>query len=469
MRYIAILKDSLREAWDSWVLLGLLVVSTLVILFVASLSFKPQSAQKTMALFFPDNPFQPSMIVRTLNNRKPEKVILGRPAGGWANFKLQEVKLVPGSGEADSPLAKYELTVSSGGMMFGDPMMAPHVEVNGQGQPAEKKKPVVDVKVEAEQLRKLFEDAEELGYIKVVDIEPIPKAEDAAGPQQYRTTVEGTAMTHRLWATEPCLAFGALPLEFFAAPLSTLLYTLASYVIKIGSWIAVLLGIVITSFFIPNMLRKGTVDLLLVKPISRWLLLLYKYLGGLTFILLSTAYAIGGVWLALGLRSGLWANGTLILILSITFFFAILYAVSTFVGVVTRSVVTSILVTVAAWVVFAVIGLAYSGVDLLERIEKQDDIIKERMKQPLRPAAERWTGGWTFTIIKVVHAISPRTEDLNELNDLIVYTDFLTGNIGDMGKFDNSKRNWWEALFVSGAWIGIFLGLAALWFTFKDY
>ena len=39
----------------------------------------------------------------------------------------------------------------------------------------------------------------------------------------------------------------------------------------IGAWVALLTGVIITSFFVPNMLRKGTVDLLLVKPIQRWL------------------------------------------------------------------------------------------------------------------------------------------------------------------------------------------------------
>ena len=113
----------------------------------------------------------------------------------------------------------------------------------------------------------------------------------------------------------------------------------------IGSGIAMLIGIVITAFFVPNMLRKGTVDMLLVKPISRVTLLLYKYVGGLTFIFLNTVVAVGGVWLALGLRSGVWATGFLVMILVITFFFAILYSVSTLFGVLTRSPIVAILLT----------------------------------------------------------------------------------------------------------------------------
>ena len=60
-----------------------------------------------------------------------------------------------------------------------------------------------------------------------------------------------------------------------------------------------------------------------------------------------------------------------------------------------------------------------------------------------------------------------RTSDLEQMNDMIVYTDFMTGNLADMSKFDTSKRNWWESLLVSLIWIALFLGLASLWFTIK--
>ena len=75
-------------------------------------------------------------------------------------------------------------------------------------------------------------------------------------------------------------------------PLGFQLYILEDFIVNsVGSWVAILVSVVITAFFIPNMLRKGTVDLLIVKPIRRSTLLLYKYVGGLLFILLNTAVA----------------------------------------------------------------------------------------------------------------------------------------------------------------------------------
>jgi ABC-type transport system involved in multi-copper enzyme maturation permease subunit len=293
---------------------------------------------------------------------------------------------------------------------------------------------------------------------------------DGAAPH-YRVTLEGTSRFLRVWAAQPKLFFGTLPIGEFAAPLGYQLYLLTAVVLSIGTWVALLVGVVITSFFIPNMLRKGTVDLLLVKPIQRWVLLFYKYIGGLTFIFFSTVYALGGMWLVLGIRTGLWANWALLLIVTITFFFAILYAISTFVAVVTRSTVTAIMVTLFAWFIFFGIGTAnkiFADQYQVEEVRK-----KAREAQQIKPADGEEDEGWGHSqgawIIFGLHKVMPRTSDLNQINDLIVFCDFLTGSLDDMDTFDTTKPNRWESLIVSALWITVFLGLASAWFTFKDY
>jgi ABC-type transport system involved in multi-copper enzyme maturation permease subunit len=247
-------------------------------------------------------------------------------------------------------------------------------------------------------------------------------------------------------------------------PIGFQLFILARLVLYFGSWVAVLTGVVITSFFIPNMLHKGTVDLLLSKPLQRWLLLLYKYVGGLTFIFLNAAYAIGGIWLVIGIRTGVWANGSLLLILTITFFFAILYAISTFIAVLTRSTVTAILGTIIAWASFWGIGLAHGIFHDQYLIEKE----AETRGQPI-PEDARWGDNRAANAIYFVHRIMPRTKDLDQLNEMIVFTDFMTGQLSDLQKFNTSQRDWWESMIVSSGWIAIFLGFACVRFTLKDY
>lgn len=443
MKYLAILKDSLREAIDSKVLLVLFVLSSLVILFVGSISFKPLSAQATMEQLIPSRRggVRGMPLALALNVHNPVK---GMKMSRW-NLHLDKVELV--RGDADSPHSDYLLTVSSQ-MWVDDPRDNAD---NSKGA--------------LEELRGIFQQAVDLGLYRIGDIERVPrvdrKNEEVKGPveQVFRVPFYSTSRTVRIWASEPSLLFGAIPIESLSAPLGFQLYLLTSTVLSIGAWVAVLLGVIITSFFLPNMLRKGTIDMLLVKPIHRWVLLIYKYIGGLTFIFASTAYAIGGMWLVLGIRTGLWANEALLLIPTITFFFAILYAISTFVGVITRSTVAAIMMTIGAWFCFFAIGAANKVFTDRVAVEEQQHV----------PAEARWGGNTAGTVIWAIHAVTPRTSDLNILNDMIVYTGFMTGSLADMEQFAAGKIVWWESLLVSGAWIALFLTFSCLWFTYKDY
>src|SRR5262249_35032902 len=122
---------------------------------------------------------------------------------------------------------------------------------------------------------------------KVTNVRPA-RPGNAAVPNQpaakdvyFEIVAQPTPVSRRFWPYEPSLFFGALPLTFLQeVPLSFQLFLLLDQIVNgIGAWIAILVSIVITAFFIPNMLRKGTIDLLLVKPIHRTTLLLYKFVG----------------------------------------------------------------------------------------------------------------------------------------------------------------------------------------------
>ena len=222
----------------------------------------------------------------------------------------------------------------------------------------------------------------------------------------------------------------------------------------IGAWIGILLGVVITAFFIPNMLRKGTIDLLLVKPIHRTTLLIYKYLGGLSFVFLNSVVAVGGIWLVLGLRSGIWSFGFLATILVLTFFFAILYAVSALFGVLTRSAIVSILITCFVWAILWVVGQIYIGLDLV----RSESRIRSQIPD------------WVYTTAEVVHFVLPRTKDLDLLTAKLLSADALTeAEIRQMKMDRTTSITWGESLGVSGAFIGVMLGLACWRFARKDY
>jgi ABC-type transport system involved in multi-copper enzyme maturation permease subunit len=104
------------------------------------------------------------------------------------------------------------------------------------------------------------------------------------------------------------------------------------------------------------MLRKGTLDLTLARPIGRGQLLVGKYLGGLWYVGLLASFAIGGCWIALALGSGYSHPAFLVSIPSLVFSFAALYAVAVLIGVLTRSTGLSALVSAGVWFAASIVG-----------------------------------------------------------------------------------------------------------------
>lgn len=93
------------------------------------------------------------------------------------------------------------------------------------------------------------------------------------------------------------------------------------------------------------MLEKGTIDLLISKPISRPIILISKFLGAVLFVFLSMVFLLGSIWLILSLKSGYWDPKFLLSILWITLAFASMYSVVVIIGLTTQSTVVAILVS----------------------------------------------------------------------------------------------------------------------------
>jgi len=451
MKYFAILKDSLREALDSKVLYVLLGLSLLMILFVATLSFKPLAAEKTLEQVVDGST---GAILEAL---KPDTDERGRRkkqgdaqfgkngelpfAMGGSDYRLEKATVLRGT--PDSPDADYLITLSK---QFFNEAAADKVRANPEA--------------ELQAVRKHFARLEERNYCRIGDVRVSTEASSKPFNVDFHVEFLPTSAMRRLWLHEPSLFFGLVPLSEVDVPLGFQLFLIAQFVLSMGSWIAVLLSVIITAFFIPNMLQKGSVDLLLVKPVSRSLLLLFKFVGGLTLILLVNIFAVSGIWLALGLRSGVWANWMLLLIPIFSFFFAILYSVSTLIAVLTRSIVAAILITIGAWFLFFIVGF----------VNGQLEGAVHREERAKLPAEERsYTNSTLRSIVSAVHRALPRTSDLNELSALLVFSDFIAGGYLSPERALSGERNWWESFGVSSAFIAVMLGLSCWRFARKDY
>jgi ABC-type transport system involved in multi-copper enzyme maturation permease subunit len=238
----------------------------------------------------------------------------------------------------------------------------------------------------------------------------------------------------------------------------------------IGGWIIVLLGIIATASFVPNLLRKGSIDLIVSKPVGRSQLLIFKYLGGLTFLFINASFIIGAVWVIVGLRSGIWSWAFLLTIPILTFFFAILYAVSLFVGVLTRSTVVCILLTVVAWFVIWLFGLFY-GLVYPDPVLPESAAVKIEEARNRSPRSEGLDlPAWASGTIKAVHKVLPRTRDLGKLTSRVLSEDLMSdASRRYEGMGAPVQTSWLECLGISCAWIALLLGLSCWRFSKQDF
>jgi len=435
MKFLAILRDSLREAVDAKIFYVMLVLSGLLTLFAFSISFEPRPARETLE-------WMTQMTLSDMPKMAGPPGISNIEAAfrGWLRgpqmAQLHDVTdLDPQGGHVAT--RRYRLRIAG--------LQSPDLMGRGPTVPA----------LTAEQVGERFG---KLGNFRMAEATEVKDL----GNGQFELTVVPTSAMRMAWHHEVRILFGLLPVVTRRGlPVGYELYFIESnLVIDIGGWVTVLVSVIITAFFMPNMLQKGTIDLLLAKPIHRWTLLVYKYIGGLTFIFLNTTVAIVGIWLALGVRSGIWASSLLLTIPVLTFYFAILYSVSVLFGVLTRSPVASILITCFVWFLLFVVGVTHQFLELERKIELERARAENR-----QPEEEHWFP----RVVRGVHKVLPRTRDLSVLNDLILRRELMTANQVAGTELETVAFDWKESLGVSLAFIAVMLGLACWRFSAKDY
>jgi ABC-type transport system involved in multi-copper enzyme maturation permease subunit len=165
--------------------------------------------------------------------------------------------------------------------------------------------------------------------------------------------------------------------------------------------LGVFAAILVTASIIPNTFEAGSIDFLLSKPISRVLLLLTKFLGGCTFILLVASYFIVGIWLVIGIRFQLWNHRILMTIPLFLFLFSIYFCVSTFAGLRWKNATVSIVMSILFWAACFTVGTSKNVIEtvflepqkLIKLVPLEDSVIGVRRSGEIvewLPAQGRW-------------------------------------------------------------------------------
>ncbi len=126
------------------------------------------------------------------------------------------------------------------------------------------------------------------------------------------------------------------------------------------SWGTTILALISTAGIIPDLVSGGTIEPMLSKPIGRGRLFLTKYLTGLFFVGAQILVFTIGCFLVLLLRAGTTEFGLFLTIPIVLAFFSFLFSVCVFVGIVTRSTITALLLTIMFWLMLFILNVGDS-------------------------------------------------------------------------------------------------------------
>jgi len=115
------------------------------------------------------------------------------------------------------------------------------------------------------------------------------------------------------------------------------------------SLIAMILALVSTASMVPDMIAGGSIELVLARPISRVRLFLTKFVAGLLFTFLQVLVFSAASFVVIGLRGGAWEPGLFLAVPLVTLFFSYLFGACVLFGVLTRSAIASLLMTLLLW------------------------------------------------------------------------------------------------------------------------
>ncbi len=178
----------------------------------------------------------------------------------------------------------------------------------------------------------------------------------------------------------------------------------------LASGMGTLFGITATSFFMPRMLEKGAADVVFSKPVSRFALLMSRYVAGLIFAGSLAVLMIGGMHFGLLLNSGYSDPGFLWSIPILIYVFGIVHAVSLLVGVITRSSVAAILITLVFYSFNGCVHVAWIGVEM---VRPAGPLVGELADEEAPDAAEEAKGMWQWLgmSLDIVHFALPKTTE----------------------------------------------------------
>ena len=115
--------------------------------------------------------------------------------------------------------------------------------------------------------------------------------------------------------------------------------------------LGIFLAVFATGNQVPNLMRRGTVDLYLSRPVSRSHVLLGRFLGGVTVVAANLLYLCGGLMVIVGVKTGVWEGRFMLAALLILVVFLSFLGFMYLVGVLSGSTPLSVMLSYGLWVI----------------------------------------------------------------------------------------------------------------------
>ncbi|MEX0679692.1 MAG: ABC transporter permease subunit [Pirellulales bacterium] len=147
------------------------------------------------------------------------------------------------------------------------------------------------------------------------------------------------------------LAFGAIQVPLARDTKGAIQFLELLLAGGVADTLGLMLTLIWTAGFLPSFLDGRSISVLLAKPAPRWVLILGKYFGVLSFVLANAVVFVVGTWAAIGLRTGFWDPTYLLSIPLLLLHFSIFFGFSVLLAVCTRSTVVCVFGTLVFWCV----------------------------------------------------------------------------------------------------------------------
>ena len=166
---------------------------------------------------------------------------------------------------------------------------------------------------------------------------------------------------------------------------------LAAFLYGFGLFLAVFAS----AGLIPTIFEPGRIELLLSKPVSRYHILLGRYLGNLLVIAFNMLYLVLSVWIILGIKTDIWTHQFLYSAGLTIFVFAVLLTIVVLIAVLSESAVLSTMVTFGVMIA----GLIVAQKSTIERL---------------------LTSEWSRNVVRVLYYTLPKVWDLGNIGRKLV-------------------------------------------------